>query len=113
MIPSDTAPIHAQGLPDVIITPEKAFPVVNQVLSGTWLSELGRPGPTGLQPPIPTFVTFSADGTSLGSPADGNQTPTHAIWIRVGDRKFLGTAWFFGFDANRALITVTKLRTAN
>jgi hypothetical protein len=113
MIPSDTAPIHAQGLPDVIITPEKVFPVVNRVLSGTWLSELRRPGPTGLQPPIPTFVTFSADGTSLGSPADGNQTPTHAIWIRVGDRKFLGTAWFFGFDANRALITVTKLRTAN
>jgi hypothetical protein len=101
---------QAQSLPDNIVTPEKAVPVVNQTLSGTWLSELRRPGPTGLQPPIPTIITFFPDGTSIASPSDGTQTATHAIWIRVGDRKFLGTGWFFNFDVNRALTTVTKLR---
>jgi hypothetical protein len=102
--------VQAQGLQDTIVTPEKAVPVVNQVLAGTWLSELRRPGPTGLQPPIPAFVTFSSDGTWLSSPSDGTQTATHGIWTRVGDRKFLGTGWFFVFDVNRVLTTVTKLR---
>jgi hypothetical protein len=101
---------RAQTLQDTIIAPDRAVPAVNQVLSGTWLSELRRPGPTGLQPAIPTIVTFFSDGTSLSSPSDGNQTATHAIWLRVGDRKFLGTGWFFGFDVNRALTTMTKIR---
>jgi len=91
-------------------TPDNALPAVNQTLSGLWLSELRRPGPTGLQPPIiPTIITFFADGTSLGSPADGTQTPTHAIRIRVGDRKFLGTGYFFNFNESRVLTTITKL----
>jgi len=102
--------VPAQSLQDTIITPEKAVPTANQVLSGTWLSELRRPGPTGPLPAIPSFVTFFSDGTSLASPSDGNQTATHGIWLRVGDRKFLGTAWFFTFDASRALTTVAKLR---
>jgi hypothetical protein len=102
--------LPAQTLSETILSAEKAVPVINQSLAGLWLSELRRPGPTGLQPPIPTFITFSPDGTSLGSPADGTQTATHAIWIRVGDRKFLGTGFFFNFDANRALTTITKLR---
>jgi hypothetical protein len=29
--------VHAQGLLETIITPEKAVPVVNQTLEGTWL----------------------------------------------------------------------------
>ena len=102
--------IQAQALQETIISPEKAVAVVNQSLSGLWLSELRRPGPSGLQAPIPTIVSFFADGTSLGSPADGTQTPTHAIWIRVGDRKFLGTGYFFSFNENRVLTTITKLR---
>jgi hypothetical protein len=101
---------HAQNLQDTIVTPDKAVPVVHQALSGAWLSALRRPDPTGLQPPIPAFVTFSSDGTWLSSPSDGTQTATHGIWIRVGDRKFLGTGWFFVFDVNRVLTTVTKLR---
>ena len=105
-----TGVIHAQSLLDTIVTPEKAVPTVNQTLSGMWLSELRRPGPNGLQPPIPTIVTFFADGTSLASPSDGTQTATHAVWIRVGDRKFLGTGYFFNFDANRVLTTITKIR---
>ena len=101
---------QTQGLLETIVTPEKAVPVVHQTLSGMWLSELRRPGPNGPQAPIPAIITFFADGTSLGSPADGTQTATHAIWIRVGDRKFLGTGCFFNFDANRVLTTITKLR---
>ena len=101
---------QSQGLLQTINTPEKAVPVINQTLAGTWLSELRRPGPTGLQPPIPTLITFSSDGTSLGSPADGAQTPTHALWIRVGDRKFLGTGYFFGFNESRVFTGITKLR---
>ena len=106
----NTARVQAQGLLDTITTPDKVVPVINQTLSGTWLSELRRPGPAGLQPPIPTLVTFSSDGTSLASPSDGTQTATHGIWIRVGDRKFLGTGYFFSFNESRALTTVTKLR---
>ena len=64
----------------------------------------------GLLPAIPTLITFFSDGTSLGSPADGAQTATHALWIRVGDRKFLGTGYFFGFNESRVLTTITKLR---
>jgi hypothetical protein len=107
---ASTAHLNAQSLLDTIVTPEKAVPVVNQSLTGLWLSELRRPGPTGLQPPIPTIITFFADGTSLGSPGDGTQTPTHAIWIRVGDRKFLGTGYFFNFNESRVLTTITKVR---
>jgi hypothetical protein len=104
------APIQAQGIVQTIITQDKAVPVVNQTLSGLWLSELSRPGPNGLQPKIPAFVTFSSDGTSLASPSDGTQTATHGLWIRVGDRKFLGTGFFFVFNASRVLTTITKLR---
>jgi hypothetical protein len=63
-----------------------------------------------LQPPIPALITFFSDGTSLASPSDGTQTATHGLWIRVGDRKFLGTAFFFSFDQNRAFAGITKLR---
>jgi hypothetical protein len=101
---------QAQTLPDTIVTKDKAIAVVNQSLAGLWLSELRRPGPNGLQAPIPTFTTFFSDGTSLASPSDGTQTATHGLWIRVGDRKFLGTGFFFVFDANRVLTTVTKIR---
>ena len=102
--------VQAQSLQETIIAPDKAVPTANQVLSGTWLSSLRRPGPAASLPPIPAIVTFFADGTSLASPSDGTQTATHGIWLRVGDHKFLGTAFFFVFDVNRVLTTVTKLR---
>jgi hypothetical protein len=107
---ASTGQISAQNLVDTIVTLEKAIPAVNQTLSGLWLSELRRPGPNGPLPPIPTVVNFFPDGTSIGAPADGTQTPTLAMWIRVGDRKFLGTGYFFGFNENRVLMTITKLR---
>jgi hypothetical protein len=105
-----TAQIQAQSLSETIVTKDKAIGVTNQTLSGMWLSELRRPGPTGLQAPIPTFTTFFSDGTSLASPSDGTQTATHGLWVRVGDRKFLGTGYFFVFDVNRALTSITKIR---
>jgi hypothetical protein len=105
-----TLPMAAQTLQDTIIAPDKAVPAVNQLLGGTWLSILKRPGPNGPLPAIPTIVTFFDNGTSIASPADGTQTATHGIWMRVGDRKFLGTGWFFVFDANRAPTAATKIR---
>src|ERR1051325_9922512 len=102
--------LPAQSLLDSIVTQEKTVPVANQSLSGLWLSELKRPGPAGLLPAIPSIVSFYADGTGISSPADANQTPTQVTWIRVGDRKFLGTGCFFGFNENRVLTTIAKLR---
>jgi len=93
-----------------LISPEKAVPVLSQSLSGTWLSELRRPGPSGLLPPIPTIVTFSSEGVWISAPADGTQTATQGVWIRVGDRRFLGSGYFFVFNESRVLTTVTKLR---
>ena len=103
--------LHAQtGLQQTVMAPDKAVPVVNQTLSGAWLSELRRPSANGPLPAIPAIVTFSADGAWISSPADGAQTATQGIWIRVGDRKFLGSGFFFGFTETRALASVTKLR---
>ncbi|MEJ1934379.1 hypothetical protein WDZ92_29635 [Nostoc sp. NIES-2111] len=99
-----------QTLQEAITSLDKAVPTVHQTLQGTWLSELRRASPTGLQPPIPSLLTFLADGTSLASPADGTQSAVHGMWIRVGDRKFLGTAFFFNFNESRVLTTITKLR---
>jgi hypothetical protein len=107
---ASAAPVRAQGLLEAIGTPEKAVPVINQTLTGTWLSQLRRQGPTGLLPPIPSLITFSSDGTIVASPADGAQSATHGLWVRVGDRKFLATSFFFGFNESRALTTITKLR---
>ena len=105
-----TMQIQAQGLSDAVISADKAVPVVNQSLSGTWLAELRRASPSGPLPPIPVLISFYSDGSFLASPADGNQTANHGIWIRVGDRKFLGTGFFFGFNESRALTSITKLR---
>src|ERR1700730_1146538 len=104
------ADVQAQGLLDVINTPEKAVPVINQTLTGTWLSQLRRAGPAGLLPLIPTLITFSSDGTIVAAPADLSQTATHGLWLRVGDRRFLATGFFFGFNESRVLATITKLR---
>ena len=102
--------LPAQTLQESIIAADKAVPVVHQTIEGTWLSELRRATPSGFQPPIPSFLTFLRDGSFLASPADGTQSAVHGMWIRVGDRKFLATAFFFSFNESRALTTITKLR---
>jgi hypothetical protein len=104
------APLVAQTLQESIIAVDKAVPTIHQTIHGTWLSELRRIGPTGLQAPIPSLLTFLPDGSSVASPADGTQSSVHGMWIRVGDRKFLGTAFFFNFNEARALTAITKLR---
>ena len=105
-----TGQISAQSLPESITSADKAVPVISQSLSGTWLSELQRPGPAGLLPPIPTFTTFFSEGMFIASPSDGNQTATHGTFLRVSDRKFVGSGYFFSFNEARGLTTVTKLR---
>ena len=106
---TSTALVQAQSLLDTIRTPDKAVPVVNQTLEGTWLQELLNPGQaagTGLL----NFVTFHPDGTFIGFASDGNRSPTMGLWLRVGDRKFLQTSFLFSFNDVRALTTVTKVR---
>ena len=105
-----TAPIHAQGLLQTIVTPEKAVATVHQTLEGTWMSELRPPGLPAAAPSIPNISTFGAGGTLIASGSDGTQSTAHGIWIRVGDRRFLETVFVFAFDANRALTTITKVR---
>jgi hypothetical protein len=101
--------VHAQGLLQTITTPEKAVPVVNQTLEGTWLLELRRPGTPAGQAPVSKLIIFHRDGTvvdagsSLGSSALG-------LWIRVGDRKFLQTMFGLNFNESQVLTTITKVR---
>jgi hypothetical protein len=103
--------IRAQSsLQEKIITADKAVPVVHQTLSGTWLSEMRVALPTGLQPPIPGLATFSSDGTMLVSSSNGTWSALHGLWIRVGDRKFLATTYYFTFNESRVLTAVAKAR---
>ena len=98
--------IQAQNPLDTIRTPEKAVPTVNQSLEGTWLLEL-RTGPTTT---ILHLDTYLPNGTAIGVNAHGAQTTGHGIWIRVGDRKFLGTGFVFNFNESRVFTTMTKVR---
>ncbi len=105
-----TAHVQAQGLFQSIITPEKAVGVVNQSLEGTWLSETRPAGSPADAPPIFNFSTYHPDGNVVLSPSNGNQGEGHGLWLRVGDRKFLATLFFFIYDANRVVINVIKAR---
>ena len=107
---ASSALAQAQGILDTIRTPEKAVPVVNQSLTGTWLLELRRPGAPATQPPVLNLVTSFPDGTAIASPADGTQATNHGVWVRVGDRKFLQTMFVFAFNESRVITTFTKVR---
>jgi hypothetical protein len=102
--------LRAQSILDTIRTPDKAVATVNQVMEGTWLQELRRPGQPATQPPTLNLGTYHPDGTVAASAADGTQGTAHGVWVRVGDRKFLQTMFVFNFDANRVLTTIFKVR---
>jgi hypothetical protein len=104
------AHVQAQGLLQSIITPDKAVAVVNQSMEGTWLSETRPAGSPADAPPILNFSTYHPDGNVVLSPSNGNQGEGHGLWVRVGDRKFLATLFFFIYDANRVVINVIKSR---
>ena len=101
---------QAQGLGDLIRTPDKAVPAVNQTLSGTWLYELRRGGQPATQPPVLLLIQFNPDGTINASASEGAQSSHHGIWLRVGDRKFLITTFVFSFNESRAFTTIIKIR---
>jgi hypothetical protein len=107
---ASTVLVQAQGLLQTITTPEKAVATVNQTLEGTWLSELRPAGLPATAPAIPTLTTFSPDGTVIASGSDGTASPSHGVWVRVGDRKFLMTVYLFNFNESRVLATITKAR---
>ena len=104
------AHVQAQGLLQSIITPEKAVGVVNQTLEGTWLSEVRPAGLAAGAPPVLNFATYHPNGTVVLAASDANQGEGHGVWVRVGERKFLVTLFFFIYDANRVLSTVVKSR---
>ena len=107
-----TSTVHsqAQGLGELIRTPEKAVPVVNQTLAGAWLYELRRGSQPATQPPVLLLIQFNPDGSIVASAADGTQSSHHGIWLRVGDRKFLITTFLFTFNESRAFTTIIKVR---
>jgi hypothetical protein len=95
---------------EVIRTPDKAVPMVNQTLAGTWLYELRRGGQPPTQPPVLMLIQFKADGTINASAADGTQSSHHGEWLRVGDRKFLITTFLFSFNESRTFTSIVKVR---
>jgi hypothetical protein len=105
-----TAQMHAQGPGEMLRTPEKAVPVVNQKLEGTWLYEVRRGGQPATQPPVLLLIQFHSDGTITASAADGTQSSHHGEWLRVGDRKFLFTTFLFTFNESRAFTNIIKVR---
>jgi hypothetical protein len=105
-----TTQMQAQGLGEVIRTPEKAVPVVNQTLSGTWLYELRRGGQPATVPPVLLLIQFDGNGNIAASAAEGTQSSHHGNWLRVGDRKFLITTFAFSFNESRAFTTILKIR---
>jgi hypothetical protein len=100
--------VQAQGLLQAINTPEKAVPVVNQTLEGTWLLELRRAGQPAGQPPVSKLIIFHRDGTVVD--AGSALGSALGLWIRVGDRKFLQTMFALNFNESQVLTTVTKVR---
>jgi hypothetical protein len=72
-------PVQAQSILDTIRTPDKAIPTVNEVLEGTWLQELRRPGQPGTVPPVLNLGTYHADGTVVASAADGKPSTAHGV----------------------------------
>jgi hypothetical protein len=107
-----TTHVQAQGLGEVIRTPDKAVPVVNQNLEGTWLYELRRGGQPATQPPVLLLIQFHADGRITASASEGTQSSHHGEWLRVGDHKFLVTTFLFSFNEGRAFTNILKIRAS-
>jgi hypothetical protein len=102
------ARVQAQGLLQTITAQEKAVPVVNQTLEGTWLLELRRAGQPAGQLPVSKLIVFHRDGTVVD--AGSALGSALGLWIRVGDRKFLQTMFALNFNESQVLMTVTKVR---
>ncbi len=100
----------APGIQAAINVPEKAVPSVNQTLEGTWLLELRRPGAPPTLLPTLNVITFLPNGTAIASTGDGTQATNHGLWIRVGDRRFMGTMYTMVFNEARVFTSMTKVR---
>jgi hypothetical protein len=105
-----TAHTQAQGLGEVIRTTDKAVPVVNQNLEGTWLYQVRRGPQPDMQPPVLLLIQVHSDGRITAAAADGTQSSHHGEWLRVGDHKFLITTFLFSFNESRAFTNFIKVR---
>ena len=102
--------VQAQSLLGTIITPDKAVATINQTLEGTWLLELRPAGLPASQPPILNLDTFTPNGAIIAAGSNGAASAAHGIWVRVGDRKFLGTVFSFTYNDSRVLTAIMKVR---
>jgi len=110
VLSAGAAQAQAQSLSGTIITQDKAIATVNQTLEGTWLLELRPAGLPASQPSILNLDTFTASGAIIAAGSNGAASAAHGVWVRVGDRKFLGTVFSFSFNENRILTTIMKVR---
>ena len=85
---ASSMPVQAQNILDTIRTPDKSVPTVNQVLEGTWLQELRRPGQPATVPPVLNLGTYHADGTVVASAADGTQSTAHGVGYELATANF-------------------------
>lgn len=104
------SPAHSQSVGEVLRSPDKAVPVVNQALSGTWMFELRRGGQPSTQPPVLLIIQFNGDGGITAAAGDGSQSAHQGAWLRVGDRRFLLSTFLFNFNDARSLTGITKIR---
>lgn len=110
VLSASAAHVQAQSLLGNIITPDKAVATVNQTLEGTWLLELRPAGLPASQPPILNLDTFTPNGEIIAAGSNGAASAAHGVWVRVGDRKFLGTVFSFNFNESRVLTSIQKVR---
>ena len=76
-------------------------------LQGLWIMQLTLPG----QAPAPFLVTYTSDGNTLATPSQPGAQTQHGVWMRVGDRRFAGTALFPLYDDKGALAGMIKVHS--
>jgi hypothetical protein len=78
-----------------------------QSLQGTWLAGVALPGGD-----FQTFEigTFHPDGSYTGANVDLSHSPHIGVWLRIGDRKFVGTITYFTHDQAGRFNGIVKAR---
>ncbi len=78
-----------------------------QSLQGTWLSRVALPGGDFQTHEIGTYYP---DGSYTGANVDPSHSAHVGVWLRSGDRKFVGTITFFTHDEKGVFNGIVKAR---
>ena len=80
---------------------------VGQSIQGTWISQLADASGN-----LSLFEvgTFYPDGSYSGANVNPSHTTHKGVWVRIGDRKFLGTNMFFTHDEKGVFNGIVKAR---